>query len=70
MNKRKYTLEFVINCYGWKGGTIHQARQEFINSPMSRKDEICNSLMRHIDDKSIMDIENAAWFFRARIGQS
>ena len=59
------TIDIVIKHFNWQGGTIHQASDEFINSPMSLKDKICNDLMRHMSD--IDDIHNMKDFFNLRM---
>jgi len=58
------TIDIVIKHFGWQGGTIHQAKDEFKQSPMSLKDKICSDLMEHMSD--IEDIHHMKEFFTLR----
>ena len=60
-----YTLNVVLESLGYQGGTIHQAKHEFSNSPMKVKDEICGNIMRNLND--IEDLHTAQWFLNNRL---
>ena len=59
------TIDIVIKHFGWQGGTIHQTKEEFKQSPMPIKDKICSDLMEHMSE--IEDIHTMKDFFSLRI---
>ena len=58
------TIDIVIKHFGWQGGTIHQAKDEFKKSPMSIKDKICGELVDRMSD--IEDIQHVKDFLALR----
>lgn len=58
------TLEIVCACFGWQGGTIHQAREEFVRADLPTKNRVCSKLSGEI--RNISDPEVALWFVRER----
>lgn len=61
------TLELVCKGFGWQGGTIHQAKADFLKANQKMQDHICGLLVDNIHN--ITDPQTASWFTRARIGE-
>ncbi len=61
----KTTLEKYCEIIGWKGGTIHQAKADFIDRSQLERDHIVGKL---VDSSSeISDLNTVGWFTQLNI---
>ena len=65
MNNKKTCLEIFCKCLGWKGGTIHQAKQRFEIASINEMDSICGYLVDNIS--IISDLETLQYFTQKRL---
>ncbi len=61
----KTTLEVFCEAVGWKGGTIHQAKDRFAVASLAEMDTICGLMVDSM--ASISDIENVSYFTNKRL---
>lgn len=58
------TLELFCKCFGWQGGTIHDAKKRFAIASMPEMDRFCSAIADQTND--ITDIDQALWFMSHR----
>ena len=58
------TLELYCTFRGWKGGTIHQAMDDFTNLELEDKDKFCGILVDTMFDNT--DLYGMNWFMENR----
>lgn len=59
------TLDLFCRCFGWKGGTIHDAKKRFAIASLKKLDRFCGMISDNL--WSITDKETAQYFMRARL---
>ena len=59
------TLQVFCKVFGWKGGTIHDAKQRFTIASMDEMDRCCGVMVDSMSE--ISDLETVQWFTQQRM---
>ena len=59
------TLQAYCNVVEWQGGTIHQARADFLERSQTERDRIVRNLIKIMGN--ISDYSEVGWFSSANI---